>query len=97
MYRRMSTLTEKDNKTSIVYTSYSDLNLLKKGTLEFSKTDVTTSDGIADTIIEIYHLNENGKDELIFTGKTDGNGKIIIKDLFIGKFYIVEKEATSLF
>ena len=30
------------------------------------------------------------KDELVFSGLTDENGKIIIKDLFVGKYYIVE-------
>ena len=68
-------------------------NYLKKGNLEFTKEDLTTSEGIADTIIEIY--DENNK--LLFTKKTDENGKVIINDLPIGKYYIIEKEANSLY
>jgi hypothetical protein len=89
------TLTEKDNKTPIVYTSYSALNLLKKGTLDFSKTDVSTGKGISNTKIEIYHINDDNSSELIFTGLTDEDGKITITDLFVGKFTIVETEAST--
>jgi len=66
-------------------------NYLKKGILEFSKEDLTTSKGIPDTIIEIYDINDN----LLLTRKTDINGKIIINNLPIGKYYIKEKEANS--
>lgn len=85
------TLTEKDNKTPIVYESYSALNYLKKGTLEFTKTDVTTGECIPNVKLEIYTAN----DELIFSGYTDENGKIIIENLFVGKFYIIETEALT--
>lgn len=85
------TLKEVDDKTAIVYESYSALNYLKKGTLEFTKTDLITGNVIADTIIEIYTQNN----ELIFTGKTDINGQIVINDLKIGKYYIVEKQPTT--
>ena len=84
-------LSEKDNKTRVVYVGYSKLNYLEKGTLEFSKTDVATSEGIKDTKIEVY----TSDDELIFSGLTDENGKVIIKDLFVGKFYIIETEAST--
>lgn len=90
------TLTSKDNKTPIVYNSYSALNLLKKGTLDFSKTDVSTGKGIADTKVEIYHINEeDGSSELVFSGITDKDGKIKITDLFVGKFTIIETEAST--
>ena len=61
------------------------------GILEFTKTDVSTSEALPNTLIEIY--NEN--DELIFSGRTNENGKIIIPGLRYGKYYIVEKEATE--
>lgn len=84
-------LTEKDNKTPIVYESYSKVNYLKKGTLEFTKTDLSESKALPNTLIEIYTEN----DELIFSGRTDSEGKIVIKDLPKGKYYIIEKEAPE--
>lgn len=85
------TLTEKDNMTSIVYESLSKLNYLKKGTLEFTKTDLTSGELVPNTKLEVF--TENG--EKIFSGITDQNGKIIIKNLFVGKFYIVETEPAT--
>ena len=61
------------------------------GTLEFTKTDFSESVTLPDTTIEIY----NDKDELIFTGKTDENGMIVIDKLEYGKYYILEKEAPK--
>lgn len=61
------------------------------GTLEFTKTDVSTSEALPNTLIEIY----NEKDELIFSGRTDENGKITIPEIRYGKYYIVEKEAPE--
>ena len=84
-------LVEKDNKTAIVYSKSDIDNKLFKGKLEFTKTDLVTGDVIPNTKVEIY----TDKDELIFTGKTNNEGKIIIKDLFVGKFYIVETEAVT--
>ena len=84
-------LKEVNDETPIVFESYSNLNYLKKGTLEFTKKDLVNGDVIPNTIIEIY--NEN--DELIFTGKTDKDGKVIITDLKVGKYYIIEKEAAT--
>ena len=89
------TLTAKDNKTPIVYNSYSALNMLKKGTLEFSKTDVSTGKGIPDTKVEIYHIKDDGTTELVFTGITDKDDKITITDLFVGDFTIIETEAST--
>ena len=79
-------LTEIDNKTAVVYKTYKAFNKLEKGTLEFTKTDLTTSDPIPNVEFNIY----TDKDELVFSGLTDKDGKIIIKDLFVGKYYIVE-------
>lgn len=79
-------LKQVDNKTPVVYTSYSKLNYLKKATLEFSKTDLTTGKPIPNTTVEIFTENN----EKIFKGTTDKDGKIIINDLPIGKYYIIE-------
>ena len=48
-------------------------NEKKKGTLEFTKQDFSTSETLPNTLIEIY----NEDDELVFSGRTDENGKII--------------------
>ncbi len=69
------------------------VNYLKKGDLEFTKEDLVTSEGIPNTIIEIYDDNDN----LLFTKETDELGKVIINNLPIGKYYIIEKEANSLY
>ena len=84
-------ITELDNKTAIVYSKLEMTNLLKKGTLEFTKTDLVTGEVIPNTTIEIYTEN----DELIFTGETDENGKIVIDNLKVGKYYILEKNAPE--
>ena len=90
------TLSEIDNKTNIVYESYSALNLYKKGELKFSKTDLTTGQGVADTKVEIFYINEDTNErELVFTGVTDEEGNIKITDLFVGKFVIIETEAAT--
>ena len=84
-------LTEKDNKTAVVFNTLELTNLLKKATIEITKTDLVNGDVIPNTTLEIYTEN----DELIFTGKTDKEGKIVIDNLKIGKYYIIEKEAST--
>lgn len=81
----------KDQYTDNVSYDITLKNYYKKGELEFSKTDLVTGEEIPNTIIEIY----NESDELIGTYKTDENGKVTIKDLAIGKYYIIEKEAST--
>ena len=61
------------------------------GGLEFTKTDLSNDEPLPNTKIEIY----NEKDELIFSGKTDKDGKITIDKLVYGKYYILEKEAPE--
>ena len=62
-----------------------------KGSLEFTKIDLSTSEPLPNTLIEIY----NELDELVFSGRTDENGMIIIDELEYGKYYILEKEAPN--
>ena len=68
-------------------------NYIKKGTLEFTKSDLTTSEGIPNTIIEIY--DEDNR--LLFTKETDIHGQVIINNLPVGRYYIIEKAANSLY
>ena len=84
-------LTELDNKTEIVSESLQLTNKLEKGSLEFTKTDLSTGEPLPNTLIEIYTED----DELVFSGRTDSNGKIIIENLKYGKYYILEKEAPE--
>jgi len=87
-------LTEKDNKTPVVYKSFSILNKYEKGDLEFTKTDLINGEVIADTKIEIY----TDKDELVYSGITDSDGKVVIKNLPVNqKFYLVESEPATGF
>ena len=81
----------KDQYTPVVEYSLNIENKLPKGEIDFTKTDFSTSKPLPDTLIEIY--NENN--DLVFSGRTDEQGKIVIKDLPIGKYYIVEKEAPD--
>lgn len=84
-------LTYKDQYTEVVSKSFNILNKYKKGTLEFTKTDLSTGKVLPNTLIEIYTEN----DVLIFSGRTNQDGKIIITDLPVGKYTIVEKEAPE--
>ena len=81
----------KDQYTAVVTETFTLKNYLKKGTLDFSKKDLTTGKEIPNVKLEVYTEN----DELIYSGITDANGKITIEDLFVGKFYIVETEPAT--
>ena len=81
----------KDQYTPIISYTKSILNIIKKGELEFTKLDISTDEPLPNTLIEIYTIN----DELVFSGVTDENGKIVIKNLPLGKYYILEKEAPE--
>ena len=81
----------KDQYTPVIVYSESILNILKTGKLEFTKTDISESKTLQNTLIEIYTEN----DELVFSGRTDENGKIVIERLPQGKYYILEKEAPE--
>ena len=78
-----------DQYTEVVTESLKVQNYLKKGTLEFSKIDISTSEPLPNTTIEIYTED----DELIYTGITDENGNITIDDLKVGRYYLLEKSA----
>lgn len=92
-------LKHKDQYTKEIVKDVELQNYYKKGTLEFTKTDLVSGKPIPNTLIEIYSDKEleDGTIEstLIFSGLTDENGQIIIKDLFIGKGHIIEKESAT--
>ena len=71
--------------------SFEILNKYKKGELIFTKTDLSTGKVLPNTLIEIYTENN----VLIFSGRTDKDGKIIISNLPVGKYFILEKEAPE--
>ena len=81
----------KDQYTQIISKTINIDNYYKKGTLEFTKTDLATGKVVLNATIEIYTIDN----KLIYSGKTDSNGKITIQNLFVGKFYIVEKIAPT--
>jgi len=81
----------KDQYTPIVSKSFTLKNYLEKGNLEFTKKDLTSGKEIPNVKAEVY----TETDELIFSGITDENGKIIIENLFVGKFYIIETEPAT--
>ncbi len=83
-------LVNNSTETEIVY-NLELTNKLKKGTLEFTKTNIVDGTPIANTKIEIY----NDKDELVYRGITNNEGKITIDNLSIGKYYIIEKEPPT--
>ena len=78
----------KDEYTSIVSANKKIKNYLPKGNLVFTKSDLIDGDVIPNTIIEVYTIDN----ECIFVGATDKNGQIIINELPVGKYYILEKQ-----
>ena len=85
------TLKYKDQYTPVITYETILENHVPTGKLEFTKTDFSESKTLPNTTIEIYSEN----DILIYSGKTDENGKIVIDKLPVGKFYILEKEAPE--
>lgn len=67
-------------------------NELITSDLEFTKTDFSTGELLPNTLIEIYNAET---DELVFSGRTDSQGSISIKNIGYGKYYILEKEAPE--
>ena len=81
-----------DQYTEKVVKTFDINNYYKKGTLEFTKTDLVDSKPIPGVEIKIF----TEEDEEIFTGITDENGKVVIKDLPVGKrMYIIETKPAE--
>ena len=60
------------------------------GGLEFTKEDFSTDEPIPNTEIEIHNATT---DEVIYSGKTNEDGKIILEEIPYGDYYILEKNA----
>ena len=65
--------------------------ILGKGKLEITKEDISTSKPIPNTLFEVHRADD---DKLVFSGKTDKDGKIII-ELECGKYYFQEKATAD--
>ena len=70
-----------------------DVQNLKLSKLEFTKTDYSLDIPVPNCLMEIYKED----DTLIYTGKTDKDGRIILPNLEIGNYYILEKEAPKYY
>lgn len=70
-----------------------EINNVKLSKLDFTKRDFSSGKELPNTLIEVYKEN----DELIFSGRTNENGKIEVPNLEIGKYYILEKEAPKYY
>ena len=84
-------LVYEDQYTEVVYKTFTLDNKYPKGELEFTKTDLSTGEPLPDTKIEIF--TEDGVK--VFEGRTDENGKIIITNLPVGKYFILESDAPD--
>ena len=84
-------LVYEDQYTEVVYKTFTFDNKYPKGELEFTKTDLVTGNPLPDTKIEIF--TEDGV--RVFEGRTDENGKIIITNLPVGKYFILESDAPD--
>ena len=69
------------------------LKNIKKSILEITKIDYSSNKVLKDAKLAIYDLNNN----LIFTGITNEEGILKIKNLDIGKYYIKEIEAPKYY
>ena len=72
-----------DQYTEIVKLKITQKNYLGKGDFELTKTDISTGEVIEGALIEVFTEDE----KLIYSGYTDKNGKIHLKDLESGKKY----------
>ncbi len=61
------------------------------GTLELSKIDLSTSEPLPNTLFQIYTED----DELVFEGRTDSEGMLVVENLRHNKYYILEREAPE--
>ena len=61
------------------------------GTFSFTKTDHSTNNPLPNTLIEIYNEDK----ELLYSERTNDEGKIVIENLPFGKYYYKEVEAPE--
>ena len=76
----------KDPYTNYISSSLVINNYLKKGSIEIVKIDSSNYKYIEGVTFVVYDSNNN----IIYKGKTDKDGKIILNNLVYGKYYIKE-------
>lgn len=86
------TLKAGDQTQEVTRQELTIVNELKKGDLELTKTDVSDGESLPDTGMRIYLKD---KETVIFEGRTDQDGKIILKDLVEGNYYYQEFDAPE--
>lgn len=92
--KHVITLKYKDQYSPVITYETLIKNRIPTGKLEFTKTDFSESKTLPNTTIEIYRVEDN-EEKLVFKGKTDENGKIVIDKLPTGKYRLYEKEAPE--
>lgn len=88
------TLDYVDSSTEVVTKVFNLENYLPKGSLSFVKIDSNSEEGLDDTLMEIYYVNELD-DILVYRGYTNLIGNIGIGNLPMGKYYIKEIESKK--
>lgn len=67
----------------------------KYSTTEITKTDLSGENPVPGATIEIYKVNDDETETLIYTGITDESGKIYYDKFTKGKYYFIEKNAPE--
>ena len=88
--RKYSINLEDENKEEVVKT-ITIQNFLQKGNIIITKTSSLTKENLSNALIGIF----NDKDELIYEGTTNQEGKIVIENLALGNYYIKELTAPA--
>ncbi len=84
-----------DEQTPIVTINLNFKNYLKKQKLIINKKDQDTLELIPNTKIQIYNIQDNNENILIYEGYTNEKGQIILNDIFTGKFFLIETIAND--
>ena len=82
----------KDQYTEKVIYTLELENYLPKGSIEIFKVAKQTNKPLQGALLAIYKENLL-EDELIYEGYTNCDGKIVLNDLELGNYYVLEKES----
>lgn len=81
----------KDESTEIITNYINVKNYIKKGTVTINKYETGTNVPIPNTLIEV-RTQDN---KVIYTGYTNQKGKIVLKELPYGEYYLSEVQAEE--
>ncbi len=83
-----------DGSTSDVTLTWDIKEVIEEvlGTLEYTITNNSDNKPVANVLVEV-HREDN--DEVIYSGKSNSEGKVIVQGLPEGDYYVVEKEAPE--